>query len=183
MTGISHEEASKWATKETIVGVMLGLFLGIPGTWLVREGLYQDNKEILNKQITDLKEEKSKLEEEKSTLRESLATCEAQKTGLENSIQKDYVRKEELNRCLQDYAQKSDQNQRINDQNIKLSSQLQNKTACLQRQWHLQQQLDNIREELKSGFAKGFRLAEPERNERQIQQEQLVEQLNKINCQ
>ena len=186
MTGISHEEASKWAKKEIFVGVMLGLFLGIPGTWLVREGLYQDNKEILNKQITDLKEEKSKLEEEKSTLRESLATWETQKTGLENSIQKDYVRKEELNRCLQDYAQKSDQNQKINDQNIKLSSQLQDKTACLQRQQHLQQQLDNIREELKSGFAKGLvlhGLTEPERNERQIQQEQLVEQLNKINCQ
>ena len=95
MTGISHEEASKWAKKEIFVGAILGLCLGIPGTWLVREGLYQDNKEILNKQITDLKEEKSKLEEEKSTLRESLATCEAQKTGLENSIQKDYVRKEE----------------------------------------------------------------------------------------
>ena len=44
MTGISHEEASKWAKKEIFVGVMLGLFLGIPGTWLVREGLYQDKK-------------------------------------------------------------------------------------------------------------------------------------------
>lgn len=172
---------------------MLGLSLGIPGTWLVREGLYQDNKEILNKQITDLKEEKSKLDKEKSTLRESLATCEAQKTGLENSIHKDYVRKEELNRCLQDYTQKSDQNQKINDQNqkindqnIKLSSQLQDKTACLQRQQHLQQQLDNIREELKSGFAKGLvlhGLTELERNERQIQQEQLVGQLKQINCQ
>ncbi|MGN6890753.1 hypothetical protein, partial [Neisseria sp. P0014.S004] len=70
--------------------------------------------------------------------------------------------------------------------NIKLSSQLQTKSACLQRQQHLQHQLDNIREELQSGFAKGFvmhRLTEQDRNDRQVQQEQLVAQLNQINCQ
>ncbi|HGT4277824.1 TPA: hypothetical protein ACM24D_001539 [Neisseria meningitidis] len=169
---------------------LLGLCLDYLSVFL-EHGWYEKvyiktTKKYLNKQITDLKEEKSKLDKEKSTLRESLATCEAQKTGLENSIHKDYVRKEELNRCLQDYTQKSDQNQKINDQNIKLSSQLQDKTACLQRQQHLQQQLDNIREELKSGFAKGLvlhGLTELERNERQIQQEQLVGQLKQINCQ
>nr|WP_314053254.1 hypothetical protein [uncultured Neisseria sp.] len=168
MAGISHEEASKWATKETIVGVMLGLFIGVPGTWAIRDGLYQDNKE------------------DKRELQSKLDTCQERKIGLANSIQNDYVRKEELNRCQQDYAQKSDQNQRIKDENIKLLSQLQNKTACLQRQQQLQKQLNDINKEIQSGVPIGFSprlLSEQERNERKVEREQLVEQLKQINCQ
>ena len=168
MVGISHEEASKWATKETIVGVMLGLFIGVPGTWAIRDGLYQDNKE------------------DKRELQSKLDTCQERKIGLANSIQNDYVRKEELNRCQQDYAQKSDQNQRIKDENIKLLSQLQNKTACLQRQQQLQKQLNDINKEIQSGVPIGFSsrlLSEQERNERKVEREQLVEQLKQINCQ
>ncbi len=147
---------------------MLGLFIGVPGTWAIRDGLYQDNKE------------------DKRELQSKLDTCQERKIGLANSIQNDYVRKEELNRCQQDYAQKSDQNQRIKDENIKLLSQLQNKTACLQRQQQLQKQLNDINKEIQSGVPIGFSprlLSEQERNERKVEREQLVEQLKQINCQ
>ena len=160
-----------------VVGVSVALYL-IKFTDEKNENGYDRNKEIWKDQITNLKNEKSDFEKK-------LTICQNEKNNLEISIQKDYARKEVLNRCQQDYAEKFNQNQRINVEKINLLSQLQDKSACIRKEQHLQQQLDNIRQELNSGFQKGYglhRLTEQERNERQTQQEQLVEQLNRINC-
>lgn len=184
---LNHDEASKLAKKEIIVGFFLGCALSIPSTWLVRDAVYKDNKEIISNQIIDLKKEKDKLDSRKSELEKELATCQAKHETLISSVRQDYVTREEFNRCTQALSQSSGENKRIRNENSKLSSQSQIRTLCLQRQQHLQKQLDDIREELRSGISsRSFsisKLTEQQILARQEQQQQLVDQLNKLNCQ
>ena len=184
---INHDEASKWAKKETIIGILLGLVMGVPATWHIRDSLYKDNKENLLRQITDLKEEKNNLDSKKSGLEKELATCQTDHKNLINSIRQDYVTREKFNRCMQANSQFLDENKRIKSENSSLLSQSQIRTSCLQRQQHLQKQLDVIRDELRSETPRNSllysKLTEQQILTRREQQQQLVDQLNKLNCQ
>nr|WP_314486465.1 hypothetical protein [uncultured Kingella sp.] len=180
---ISHDEAAKWSKKETLTGIIIGATIA----WFIIDYFHKENKESYIRQISDLKEEKNKLDAEKSTSETNLATCKTEKISLENSIKQNYVSREEFNRCTQSNSQLADENQKIKDENIRFSAQVQNKSACLKRQQYLQNQLDNIREELRSGISsRSFsisKLTEQQILARQEQQQQLVDQLNKLNCQ
>lgn len=191
---ISHDEASKWSKKETFTGILIGLILGVILTYYVlnfwnkeSKDAYTESKELYIRQIADLKEERNKLNVDKSISETNLAICKTEKINLENSIKQNYVTKEEFNRCIQRNSQFADINQRITHDNIKLSSQVQNKASCLQRQQHLQTQLDTIRKELRSKSSMDlvhYKLTEQDIYIRQEQEKQLVDQLNKIdNCQ
>lgn len=183
---ISHDEAAKWSKKETFTGIVIGIIIGAMAAWFVFDYAHGENKESYIRQIDDLKEEKNKLDAEKSTSEKDFVICQTEKTNLENSIKQNYVSREEFNRCIQNNTQFANTNQRIKDENERLLSHLQSKNSCLERQKHLQQQLDDIREELKSGWSKGnliSRLTDQQIHARREQQQQLVEQLNKINCQ
>ncbi|MDO4908140.1 hypothetical protein [Neisseria sp.] len=183
---ISHDEATKWSRKETFTGIVIGFVMGAIAAWFIIDYSHKENKESYIRQINDLKDEKNKLYTEKSTSEKNFAICQTEKTNLENSINQNYVSREEFNRCMQNNTQFANTNQRIKDENERLSSHLQSKDSCFKEREHLQQQLDDIREELKSGWSKGnliSRLTDQQIHERREQQQQLVEQLNKMNCQ
>ncbi len=183
---ISHDEAAKWSRKETLTGIIIGLGIGGALTWFAIDYFHKENKESYTRQINELKEERNKLDAEKSTSEKNFAICQTEKTNLENSINQNYVSREEFNRCIHNSTQAANTNQRMINENSKLSSIVENKNSCLQMQQHLQKQLDNIREELKSKSSGGwhyYQLTEQDIQIRQEQQKQLVDQLNKINCQ
>lgn len=166
--------------RPTLIAFLLGAVVGVSvAFYLIKftdeknEKSYDRDKGILTNQITRLENEITRLEKEKTEFHQEITTCQNEKNNLVISIQ-------------QDYAEKLNQNQRINVEKINLLSQLQNKTACLQRQQQLQERLNDINKEIQSGVPIGFSprlLSEQERNERKVEREQLVEQLKQINCQ
>ena len=180
---VNFEDIKKLADKNTFIGFIFGIAIGMAIAWIVIQFLYDKNeksytnaKEILTHQIKDLQAEKNKLDETKSNLEKNLATCQTEKTGLTNSIQQSYVTREEFNRCIQANSQIMEQNKRFNSKQV---------NDCLNNRQKWQRDLDIINEELRTGetsFGLIKLLTEQQISDRRLQQQQLWDSLKNTNC-